>query len=1584
MKNLTKRSLSWVLVVALCISLMSGLAMPVAAATYEYNWGTRGVTATSPSSKAEAFYTGSYTFDALMQLSGSSSGSASTVAQSELYDALQDLMRSNHSYTNSYKENNNLLKYTDCQGGGGAISSFYSGTAIGPDWSDQTPQWNKEHTWPNSKGLNGSDEDDVMMIRPSVSAENSARGNKAYGESSGYYDPNDTSNGQLNLHGDVARIMLYIYVRWGNTNLFGSEGVLESKELMLEWIAEDPVDTWELGRVDAVQSITGTRNVFVDYPELAFQLFGESVPAGMTTPSGGSGSGSSNPVVLTYSENGQTRTFDTFEGNTTTLAAPTTAPADGWDFLGWTTTALIGTQTNKPATIYAPGDSYRVPTGGATLYALYTRFDGNGEPNAFTLTDSLSGGEKVVMYNAGSGKAVDGVITGSYYLTATAVTPDDDKIVTTDSSLTWDVTKNPDGTFTFTGNGGTLSMNWNTSSQKTSMTLDGANPKMVLTSCNADNKSYYVYVSGVTGKYEHIWLEFFNSRFTAYDTSADRANEGAFGIQFYAATGAEYYATTTAAASKYDVSFSTPSGITAPGSVTSDALGFTLPTAAAPEGWSFAGWVTETVEPTATEPAVIYKAGETYSPSANITLKALYVKGGSAITRVTDASTLTAGTQLIIGNAANSAVAGPMAGTYLSKLDATYATDGMTITTLPADALIFTLGGSAGAWTLDTASGSLAVTSGSNNKLSWTHTNKIWTITITDGVLALANTAGRPDALYYNVGSPRFSNYNADPNKTTSVPVELYLAPTGATYTTNPTAPACEHSYTAQTVSEDTKKSDATCLSPAVYYCSCANCGQLPEDLTGAATFTSGTAKAHSYTVPQKDATHHWNKCATCDAIDTKVAHEYDIPMTSGTHHWNECECGAEDTRLIHNYNIPVSDDDQHWNACICGVTDTKVTHSYTIGYSDNTYHWNECACGKSEPKVLHSFTLPQKDATHHWNECSCGVADTKVAHSYTIAKSDDTHHWTECACGAADTKVAHSYTIAKSDNAHHWNECACGAADTKVPHSFNLGMSNDTHHWNECACGAADTKVAHSYTVAKSDETHHWNECACGAADTKVAHSYTIAKSDDTHHWNACSCGAADTKVPHSYTTAKYNTTYHWNECECGKADTKAAHTFSTAASNATHHWLECADCDYAEEQVPHSYTIGKSSDTHHWNECACGAADTKVAHSYTAPKKDDTHHWNECTCGAADTKVAHSYTAPKKDAAHHWNECACGAADTEVAHSYTTPQKDATHHWNVCSCGAADTKVAHSYTVAKSDNTYHWNECTCGAADTKVAHSYTAPKKDDTHHWNECTCGAADTKVAHSYTAPKKDDTHHWSECTCGAADIKVAHNFSVTKANADQHWTECACGAATAPADHDFVSKHNAEQHWLGCECGTEKGSRADHLGGEATCTDPGKCDVCQAPYIDALGHVDAEEIPQVSATCTKPGVKKHYHCDVCDGDYLTKDAAAAAQTADDLKLPVDPAAHPEGKLAHVAAVAPTKEAEGMKEHWLCADCGKYFSDAAGKNEVTKASLVLPKVGTPATGDATPVVLMIVLLVLSAACAAVLVFAKKRRTN
>lgn len=259
---------------------------------YVVNWGVRGEDCVFLSEYAESFYEGDFEYSLLAQNEGGSS--QSNAPQSELYKALQSMMKAKHTKITEYQETRQMYRYTDCEGNDySTISSFYSAKSLSGTW-DSGKTWNREHTWPNSKGLGGSDEDDIMMLRPTSKSENSSRGNTAYGEGSGYYDPGES------VRGDCARIMLYTYTRWGNTGrMWGKSGVMESLEILLKWMEEDPVDTWEMGRNDAVQSITGTRNAFVDYPEYAWLLFGEEVPEDMTTPSGLAKNGEATPDTPT-------------------------------------------------------------------------------------------------------------------------------------------------------------------------------------------------------------------------------------------------------------------------------------------------------------------------------------------------------------------------------------------------------------------------------------------------------------------------------------------------------------------------------------------------------------------------------------------------------------------------------------------------------------------------------------------------------------------------------------------------------------------------------------------------------------------------------------------------------------------------------------------------------------------------------------------------------------------------------------------------------------------------------------------------------------------------------------------------------------------------------------------------------------------------------------------------------------------------------------------------------------------------------------------------------------------------------------
>ncbi len=301
MKNFKRISAALLLVFALIVTALP-FSTPASAATLVYskesNSGTRHVICTTlEGTSAGSYYTGNYTYDKLDDLS-----------ENALFNALQKLMTDTHTYLSTYNDCHYKADLTDCEANNGKVTLIYTGyQATMSQWNG----WNREHVWPKSLG-GGDDKDktggaDLHHIRPSDAGVNSSRGNKKYGYSNGgseklgtnpavgvlggtynktYFEPND------NVKGDVARICLYMYVRWNSD--WGCDNlnkVFESVEVLLEWCEMDPVDTWEMGRNEVIGKIQGNRNVFIDYPELAWLMLGYDIPAGMTTPSGKASAG---------------------------------------------------------------------------------------------------------------------------------------------------------------------------------------------------------------------------------------------------------------------------------------------------------------------------------------------------------------------------------------------------------------------------------------------------------------------------------------------------------------------------------------------------------------------------------------------------------------------------------------------------------------------------------------------------------------------------------------------------------------------------------------------------------------------------------------------------------------------------------------------------------------------------------------------------------------------------------------------------------------------------------------------------------------------------------------------------------------------------------------------------------------------------------------------------------------------------------------------------------------------------------------------------------------------------------------------
>ena len=153
----------------------------------------------------------------------------------------------------------------------------------------------------------------------------------------------------------------------------------------------------------------------------------------------------------------------------------------------------------------------------------------------YILTPQLEDGAQIIIYNPGNGKALTNAMTG-YYVAGKDVVPQDNAIKTDDATIVWTVKVNPDYTFSFIN--GDCVLGVDVSGNYTNLYLEAGHPNTwSLDYCNPDNCSYYIYSasSQLTPKNDRIYLEWYNGKFTAYDTTTDKLTEKDFGFQFYSA-----------------------------------------------------------------------------------------------------------------------------------------------------------------------------------------------------------------------------------------------------------------------------------------------------------------------------------------------------------------------------------------------------------------------------------------------------------------------------------------------------------------------------------------------------------------------------------------------------------------------------------------------------------------------------------------------------------------------------------------------------------------------------------------------------------------------------------------------------------------------------------------------------------------------------------------------------------------------------------------------------------------------------------------------------------------------------------------
>ncbi len=150
------------------------------------------------------------------------------------------------------------------------------------------------------------------------------------------------------------------------------------------------------------------------------------------------------------------------------------------------------------------------------------------EGESYGLSSTLATGDKVILYNAGSGMGVGNTLSG-YKIAGVALAPTDGVITTADTSVVWTVTVNADNTLTFTQDGYTLG--GVVSGSYNNLVVTGAtSTSWTPTGPNASDFTYFLRLDDLSNSNGKMYLEYY-SGFTLYGSSAPTA--AAYGIQFY-------------------------------------------------------------------------------------------------------------------------------------------------------------------------------------------------------------------------------------------------------------------------------------------------------------------------------------------------------------------------------------------------------------------------------------------------------------------------------------------------------------------------------------------------------------------------------------------------------------------------------------------------------------------------------------------------------------------------------------------------------------------------------------------------------------------------------------------------------------------------------------------------------------------------------------------------------------------------------------------------------------------------------------------------------------------------------------------
>ena len=390
----------------------------------------------------------------------------------------------------------------------------------------------------------------------------------------------------------------------------------------------------------------------------------------------------------------------------------------------------------------------------------------------------------------------------------------------------------------------------------------------------------------------------------------------------------------------------------------------------------------------------------------------------------------------------------------------------------------------------------------------------------------------------------------------------------------------------------------------------------------------------------------------------------------------------------------------------------------------------------------------------------------------------------------------------------------------------------------------------------------------------------------DENEHWHSCQnsgCTISEAKTAHSGNDDNDCTTPV--ACECG---------YVLTAARSEHTWGEWV-------------SDGNGKHTHKCTADSCTAAETKDCGGGTA-----TCH-TKAVCDACHNEYG-EYNADNHDGTLEWVQTATTHEKRWSCCKAVATAKE-NHSWENGIC----TECGYGCTHSGGTATCH-TKAVCDACHNEYG-EYNADNHDGTLEWVQtatthekrwsCCKAVATAKENHSWengicTECGYGCTHSGGTATCHTKAVCDACHNEYGEYNADNH-----DGGTKVSGDIKAgctQKGYTGDTYCLGCEKILTKGTEiaaSGHSGGNATCRDKAKCDVCGKSYgeLNPKNHAD---------------------------------------------------------LKHINAKAAATDAEGNIEYWYCDGCNKYFSDAAAAKEISKADTVIKKMQSypksPQTGYCT----------------------------